>query len=183
MSAAAVLWVWRNDPVPPPERIIGPRPLGWDRPGPEFEHELMVWTDEGHGWSWDMSTGGAWLGELGTRPPPPTRPESNEWSDIHTVGQLGPLWIGSDLVHLHDGLTVAAGLAPPEIGRLDLRSGDGVVTSAVPDPADHVFILATELRPVRPVAVGADGIDLLRADGRPLLGPDTFNCWDQFTEP
>jgi hypothetical protein len=93
------------------------------------------------------------------------------------------LWIASEIAHLEDGLTVAAGLAPPEIARLDVRSGDTTVGSVVPDPEVHAFILATEVRPVCVVAVGPDGKDSLRADGTPLLGEDTMECWEQFSEP
>ena len=127
-----------------------------------------------------MSSGGEWHGELGT-------PLSAPWTDraewaLLTESMAGPLWwAGGTDCNLDLNVTLVPGVAPPEVARIELRRTDGTIAgAAVPRPSCGAFILATEVLPVIPVAVGADGRDLIGPDDQPLINQRTFFGWESF---
>jgi hypothetical protein len=53
----------------------------------------------------------------------------------------------------------------------------------IPRTGYGVFLLAAEVSPVVPVAIGSDGGELVGDDGVPLISPNSFFDWEEFAGP
>jgi hypothetical protein len=175
-STGAGLWVWR-EPHPAPVHFPNGHVLV---PG-EYQYALEIWTRVGSGWRHEMSCGGEWLGDFDAGLPEFHVPGPH-W-EIMTQDQLGPIWWGGGAGIETDVVMEAfPAVLPSEVARVELRDPDGVVLDAIVPRREYpAIILASEVFPVTPVAVGHRGDDLVRVDGSPLIGPDNFPGWEEFT--
>ena len=176
-STGAGLWVW-HDPHPAPLHFPNGHVLV---PG-EYQYERVIWARVGSGWRLEMSCGGEWLGDVDAALPELHVP-GPDWEILATQDQLGPIWWGGAAGIVNDVVMEAIpALLPAEVAKVELSDPDGVVVdTAIPRQEYRAIILASEVFPVTPVAVGHRGDDLVRADGTPLIGPDNFPEWEEFT--
>jgi hypothetical protein len=175
-STGAALWVWR-EPDPVPLRL----PNGHVLPAAEYQYELGIWARTASGWRHEMSCGGEWLGDVDAALPGLHVP-GPAW-EIRTQDQLGPIWWGAGAGIENDFVVEAIpAVLPSEVARVELRAPDGVVVDTIVPRREYpAVILASEVFPVTPVAIGHRDADLVRADGTPLIGPDNFPEWEEFT--
>jgi hypothetical protein len=179
---AAALWAWRVADTKP---HVVPGLLG-SLPAHDYEFELRLWHSQDRVWVDDFASGGEWPGDIDAPFEVIARPAAWGSTDPDYEPPSMPFWWGG-LCGVIDGdsdVTVVPGIAAPEVARIDLRDASGRTTASITLRRQcGAVILATEHRPVFPVAVGWDGVDLMTPDGDAYINPENFDGWDEFTSP